>query len=62
MATVGTMVQRIHALANTKDVNDATNKFIHDMWRSTDGGKRTSHLTEKQLSWIEDIFNRHYGD
>lgn len=59
--SLGVQIQKIHALVGTQDADPRTDAFIADMWESTDCGRRTSHLSEKQVNWIEDIHRRHYG-
>lgn len=59
--SIGAKVKQIAGLADTADVNDRTSRFINDMVESTLNGARTSHLTEAQVKWIEDIFEKHFG-
>lgn len=59
--SIGSMVKQIAGLSGTKDVDERTSRFIEDMVERTGNGARTSHLTEKQVEWIEDIFKRHFG-
>ena len=59
--SLGVMITKIHGLEGTQDVDERTDQFINSIWEKTDGGKRTSHLTEAQVRWIEDIHRRHYA-
>lgn len=61
MPSIGAMIKQIAGLADTQDVNDRTSEFINDMVECTGNGARTSQLTEAQVTWIEDIFKRHFG-
>jgi hypothetical protein len=59
---VGAQIKTIAGLAGTKDVDQRTSEFISNMVERTGNGKVTSHLTEAQVSWIEDIHRKHFGD
>lgn len=61
MPSIGSMIKQIAGLADTTDVSGSTSRFITDMVERTGNGARTSHLTEKQVEWIEDIYKRHFG-
>lgn len=61
MPSIGAMIKQIAGLSGTQDVNERTSEFIDSMVESTGNGARTSHLTEAQVTWIEDIFKRHFG-
>jgi uncharacterized protein YecT (DUF1311 family) len=61
ICSVGTKLRTISGLTDTKDVDERTNQFIKDVVERTDNGKRTSALTEKQLKWIDDIYEKHFG-
>ena len=61
MKTIGQMIQQLDGLHDTVDVNDWENQFIADMVRKTDNGKRTTHLSEKQVAAIENIYVKHFA-
>lgn len=59
--SIGAKIKQIAGLADTKDVDARTSKFINDMVERTGNGARTSQLSEAQVTWIEDIHARHFG-
>ncbi|MDP2622092.1 MAG: hypothetical protein Q8P46_18270 [Hyphomicrobiales bacterium] len=61
MLSLGAKLMQIAGLAGTKDVDERTSEFIENMLVLTDGGKRTSHLSEGRVKWIEDIHEKHFG-
>lgn len=61
MLTVGTKIKQIAGLAGSADVDDRTGRFIIDMVAASENGRRTSHLSDKQVEWIEDIHAKHFG-
>lgn len=61
MLSIGAKIQQIAGLAYTSGVNETTSRFIEDMVNLSGHGRRTSHLTEAQVKWIEDIHERHFG-
>lgn len=61
MLSIGAKVKQIAGLAGTSAVDKKTDEFIRHMDRATDNGRRTSHLSEKQVEWIEDIHSKHFG-
>lgn len=62
MKSIGDKIRRLGGLIDTKDVTRWENDFLDSIWGQTNGGLRTTHLTEKQIEVIERIFNKHYGD
>jgi hypothetical protein len=60
-ATIGQMIQKIAGLAGTKDVDARTSEFIESVYQSSKNGRITSHLSGKQVEWIEDIHTKHFG-
>lgn len=62
MKSLGDMIRRLGGLIDTQDVTPWENKFLDSIWAQTNGGLRTTHLTEKQIDAIERLFQKHYGD
>ena len=60
-ASIGQMVQKLAGLIGTKDVSDWEDEFLSGIEAATDGGKRTSHLTEKQLDVIVRLHSKHFA-
>lgn len=61
MVSINTKIQQIAPLAGTQDVNERTDEFITKVVSLTDNGKVVSALSEKQIAWIEDIWQRHFS-
>lgn len=61
MLTVGAKIKQIAGLAHTQDVSERDSQFIESIVEQSSNGTRTSHLSEKQVDWIEDIHERHFG-
>ena len=55
------MIEMLDGLRGTGNLNDWQEGFVESMIENTDGGKRTSHLSEKQIETIEQIFGRHFA-
>lgn len=62
MISVGAKIKQIAGLAGTKDVDQRTSDFIDSVVISTNAGTKTSHLSDKQIDWIEDIHRKHFGE
>lgn len=60
MTTLNTMVKAVAGLAGTTDVTDWESDFIESIDERTDGGKNTTSLTEKQITVLERIYNKHF--
>lgn len=61
MKSIGQKIRQATALIDTKDVSDWENQFLKDMRRKTNDGERTTHLTEKQVGAIENIYGKHFA-
>jgi len=61
MASLNTMVRQCAGLVDTKDVDHRTNDFLKRVVAQTNGGDNTTSLTERQISWLEDIYERHFA-
>jgi hypothetical protein len=61
MASLNTMVKRVSGLADTRDVSQRENDFIKNIVRQTSDGDNTTSLTEKQVEWLEDLHDKHFG-
>lgn len=62
MKSVGAMIRQLDGLADTADVTPWENEFIESVVEKTDCGKVTVTLTEKQVSAVEKIYRKHFGD
>ena len=61
MASLNLMVKRVAALQGTSDVSDWESDFIASVVEKTRGGDDTSSLTERQITVVERLFNKHFA-
>lgn len=59
--SIGTMVKTIDGLRGTKDVSSWEDEFIASVVDRTNNGANTTMLSEKQVSVVERIYNKHFG-
>ena len=59
--SVRTMLLQLAGLVDTADVSDWENGFIKNVLEQTHQAARTSHLSEKQLDRIEEIWRKHFA-
>jgi len=52
---------RLFGLIDTKDVTPYQNTFIRRMREITREAKQTSHLSEGQLTFIDELFEKHFA-
>lgn len=60
MVSIGTMVKDLANKLETGGLSDWEQDFTTSMIEKTNGGKVTSHLTEKQVEKIEQIYQKHF--
>jgi len=61
MTSLNNMIKTISGLCGTTDVNDWENNFIKSILEKTGEGKETSGLSEKQITIVERLYNKHFG-
>lgn len=61
MASLNTMVKRVAGLQGTRDLNDWEEKFVANVVAQTRGGDDTTSLTERQITSLERIFEKHFS-
>lgn len=62
MKSIGKMLEQCDGLRDTDDITEWENQFLTDMLeRYLEAGKSTSDFTEKQVSVIERIYNKHFA-
>jgi hypothetical protein len=61
MISMGAMLQRIHGLLETGDLNTWETGFVESVWEKSAGGTRTSALTSVQAEKVEQIFSKHFA-
>lgn len=59
--SIGTMIKKLEGLIGTKDVSEWEDNFIDSILQQTDSGKKTSHLSEKQVAVIEKLHTKHFA-
>jgi len=62
LVSVNTKIQQLEGLVDTRDVTDRENSFIKSVALLTHGGVIISILSERQVAWVEDIWQRHWGE
>lgn len=62
MLSVGAKIKQIAGLAGTSAVDERTSDFITSVYDQSNNGAHTSHLSDKQVEWVEDIHRKHFGE
>ena len=62
MKSIGAMIRQIEGLADTPDVTAWENEFIESIVTRTHHGKATTTLTDGQITSIQRIYKKHFGD
>lgn len=55
-----TMIGRLEGMLGTSDLTARQAQFVESLVRIRDSGNVTA-LTEKQVEWLNDLFNRHFA-
>ena len=55
------MVKRVAGLQGTKDVSDWEDQFIASIVQKTREGEDTSGLSERQITALERLFEKHFA-
>lgn len=61
MATMNTMVKRAAGLIDTRDVSEWENSFLKSIVEKTRGGDDTRSLTDRQITALERIYQKHFA-
>lgn len=61
MTTLSTKIKQLDGLVDTPQVTDRENDFIQDVVKETKNGLVTSVLTEKQIEFIDSIYDQHFA-
>lgn len=62
MKSLAQKIAQLEGLIDTKDVDVKTNGFLLKVCRGVKDRKGdTRWLTEKQVEWLDDIYNRHFA-
>jgi hypothetical protein len=60
MTTLNTQVKRVAGMLGTKDLSDWEVSFVQSLVEKTKNGDDTRSLTEKQVTVLERIHNKHF--
>lgn len=60
VVSTGTKIKQCEAL-QVADIGQVAHRFIANMVLRTDGGKDTTMLTGPQVTWIDDLWERHFA-
>jgi len=61
MASINSMVKRLHNLVGTPDLNDWETKFVTNLMNQSQQGENTTSLTEPQIERLEELFDKHFA-
>jgi hypothetical protein len=61
MASINIMLKKISGLVGTSDITEWEDEFITNMNERAQDGKDTRQLSEKQVSTIEKIHDKHFA-
>lgn len=61
MTTLSTKIKQLDGLVDTPQVTDRENDFIQDVVKETKNGLVTSVLTEKQIEFIDSLYDQHFA-
>jgi hypothetical protein len=53
-------VKSVLGLHGTSDIDTRTNDFLENVGHITYNGDDTSRLSERQITWIEDLYKKHF--
>jgi hypothetical protein len=59
--TVGQKILQLQGLLGTDAVTPWVTTFVEDMFAKSNGGKKTSHLTGRQVEKIDQIWREHFA-
>lgn len=61
MTTLNTMVKRVAGLQDTTDLTPWENDFLRSIVKQTRDGEDTSTLSERQVTTLEALFDKHFA-
>lgn len=59
--SLGTMLQQLAGMVDTKDLSDWENRFLKNVLPRTNNGTRTTILTEDQAEKVAEIWGKHFA-
>ena len=59
--SIGNMIKRISGLLGTEDLSEWETEFVESVVERSQDGATTVLLTEKQITKIEQIFNKYFA-
>jgi hypothetical protein len=61
VASTNAMLKQCSGLIDTKDVTDWENSFLKSVWERSQHGTRPDQLTDRQVTALESIHEKHFG-
>lgn len=62
MASTNAMLKKCSGLIDTRDVTELENSFLKNVWKRSEEGTHPERLSERQLDWLVDLHEKHFGD
>ena len=62
MKSLGAMVKQLGGMVDTVDLTTKDNAFVKKMVSVTRDGRDTRMLTEGQVKYVTDLYNRNFGE
>jgi hypothetical protein len=62
MKSLGAKIKQITGLPDGDLASEKEIAFVSSLPGKTNDGADTTHLTAPQIEWIEDIYERNFGD
>ena len=62
MKSLGAMIKQLEPLVGTTDLNAWEQRFVENVILRSNNGALTPRLSEKQITRIEELYAKHFGD
>jgi hypothetical protein len=62
MKSLGAKIKQITGLPDSDLASEKEIAFVSSLPRKTNDGADTTRLSAAQVEWIDDIYDRHFGD
>ena len=59
--SLSTKIKQVSGLIDTTNVDDYTNEFLRDIEDRTKGGLITASLSDKQVAYIDGLWDQHFA-
>lgn len=61
MTSTQSKIERLSGMLGTKDLNEREASFVQKLHDQAQVG-HVSRLSDPQLDWLTDLYNKHFGD